>query len=183
MIRRERDGERAVLRITVHQVIGGGAFDMRDDFVVDASTLAPISLVNTRQGKVHVNVTFGPDRIQGWRMTEGNTVPIDVPLERPIWDGNLYGLLFASLPLAEGARFAVPFWQYDKGFGQFTVRVTGSEMVGTPTGPTEAWVLDAGSSDEQRLTYLISKSDHRELGYRAGRGSQALGGDCSALTP
>ncbi len=33
------------------------------------------------------------------------------------------------LPLAEGAHFELPFYQYDKGFGRFTIDVVGSEDV------------------------------------------------------
>jgi hypothetical protein len=181
-VARETEDGRPVLRIVVHQSVNGGAFDMRDVFTLDAATLRPLRLENTRKGVTHIRAVYGPDRITGERHEAGGTTAaIDVPLTGPVWDGNLFGLTFAALPLAEGATFVLPYWQYDKGFGDFTVRVTGSETVQTPAGPVEAWVLDAGPSPESRLTYLIGKTDHRELGYRAGPGSQMLGGDCSAL--
>ena len=172
---------RPVLRIVVHQSINGGAFDMRDVFVLDAATLRPISLVNTRQGQVHVRANYGADRITGEIIADGVSTPIDIPVLGPVWEGNLFGLTFAALPLAEGAEFSLPYWQYDKGFGAFSVRVAGSETVATPDGPVEAWVVEAGPDQGRDLTYLISKDGHRELGYRAGPGSQSLGGDCSAL--
>jgi hypothetical protein len=176
-----RDG-RPVLEIVVHQSVNGGAFDMRDEFVLDAATLRPISLTNRRKGEVHVRAAYGDGRITG-EMTgaDGATAPIDVPLDAPVWEGNLFGLTFAALPLADGAEFSLPWWQYDKGFGHFSVRVTGSETVGTPGGPVEAWVVEAAPGEGPPLTYLIGKSDHRELGYRAAQGSQSLGGDCSAI--
>jgi len=177
--RAERDG-RPVLEVVVHQRMG--TFDMRDTFTLDASTLRPLELVNSRNGKAHVTATYGDRRITGQRVEADGLHPVDVALPGPVWEGNLYGLTFAALPLAERAEFTLPYWQYDKGLGQFTIKVTGSETVATPDGPVEAWVLDAGASPEQRLTYLISKADHRELGYRAGPGSQTLGGDCSALS-
>jgi hypothetical protein len=169
------------LKIVVHQYLGGGRFDMRDEFVVDAATLRPLTLENRRSGQVHVAVRYEPGRIVGEKIEDGVAVPIDVPLAGPVWEGNLYGLTFAALPLAEGASFTLPYWQYDKGFGDFTVSVTGSETVDTPGGPVEAWVLDAGPDRDTRLTYLIAKSDHRELGYRAPQGRQVPGGDCSAV--
>lgn len=179
--RTTRDG-RPVLEIVVHQSINGGAFDMRDEFVVDAATLRPVSLTNRRKGEVHVRAAYSADRITGERTGEGGAItPIDVPLEGPVWDGNLFGLTFAALPLAEGAQFSLPYWQYDKGFGRFTVRVTGSETVETPSGPVEAWVVEGAPGEGPPLRYLISKADHRELAYSAAQGSQALGGDCSAL--
>ncbi|CAN5303179.1 hypothetical protein BH10PSE1_BH10PSE1_13140 [soil metagenome] len=181
-VARETIDGKPVLRVVVHQSVNGGAFDMRDIFTLDAATLRPLTLENSRKGVTHVVATYGADRITGERHeADGTTAPIDVPLTGPVWEGNLFGQTFAALPLAEGADFTLPYWQYDKGFGDFTVRVTGSETVQTPGGPVEAWVVDAGASADSRLTYLIGKADHRELGYRAGPGSQRLGGDCSAL--
>lgn len=180
-VARDRIGDRPVLRVTVHQSVNGGAFDMRDDFVLDAASLRPIALTNLRQGAVHIRLNYASDRITGERLDSGVATPIDVPLTGPVWEGNLFGLTFAALPLSEDATFAVPYWQYDKGFGTFSVRVAGSEIVPTPEGPVEAWAVEAGPDEQRDLTYLISKSDHRELGYRAAQGSQSLGGDCSAL--
>jgi hypothetical protein len=180
-IARDTVDGRPVLRVRVHQSVNGGAFDMRDDFVLDAATLRPISLVDTRKGEVHVRLTYTPDRITGERIEAGVVTPIDVALTEPVWEGNLFGQTFAALPLAEGASFALPYWQYDKGFGLFTARVTGREIVDTPDGDIEAWVVDAGPDEASRITYLISTSGNRELGYRARQGSQAMGGDCSAL--
>lgn len=173
---------RPALKIVVHQYLGGGRFDMRDEFLVDAATLRPMWLENRRSGKVHVAVRYAADRIVGeTHQDDGTVTAVDVPLTGPVWEGNLFGLTFAALPLAEGAAFTLPYWQYDKGFGDFTVTVTGSETVTTPDGPVEAWVLDAGPNADSRMTYLISKSDHRELGYRAPQGRQQLGGDCSVI--
>lgn len=177
--RMERDGQ-PVIEVVVHQRVG--TFDMRDVFVLEPRTLRPLQLTNTRNGQVHVAATYGDARISGERTeADGASAAIDVALPGPVWEGNLYGLTFAALPLTEDASFTLPYWQYDKGLGDFTVRVTGTETVPTAEGPVEAWVLDAGATPDQRLTYLIAKADHRELGYRAGPGSQTLGGDCSAL--
>lgn len=176
-----RDG-RPVLEVVVHQSINGGAFDMRDAFVLDAVTLRPLSLVNTRQGKPHVTLTYGEDRITGQRVeADGAVHSVDVPLDGPVWEGNLFGLTFAALPLAEGATFSVPYWQYDKGFGRFAVRVTGSRTVETATGPVDAWVVEGGPESSPPITYLIGKTDNHEISYSAAQGSQTPGGDCSAL--
>jgi len=42
---------------------------------------------------------------------------------------NLWGVTFAALPLRERGTYTLPLWQYDKGFGTFTVRVLGSKIV------------------------------------------------------
>lgn len=179
--RTERDG-RAVLEIVVHQSINGGAFDMRDDFVLDAASLRPLSLRSRRNGHDHVAVTYAADRITGQRVdADGAAQAIDVPLEEAVWEGNLWGLTFAALPLAEGATFSLPYWQYDKGFGRFVVRVTGSETVETAAGPVAAWVVEAAPGDGPPIRYLIGKADHKEIGYSTAQGSQTQGGDCSGL--
>lgn len=176
-----RDG-RPVLEVTVHQSGYNGAFDMRDEFVLDAATLRPLLLVNRRNGTVHVRATYSEDRITGERTAaDGTTTPIDVPLPEPVWEGNLYGLTFAALPLAQGAEFSLPYWQYDKGFGRFSVRVTGSQMVETSSGPIEAWVVEASTRADRPIVYLIGKTDNREISHSAALGSQTPGGDCSAL--
>ena len=180
-IERDTVGSRPVLHVVVHQSVNGGAFDMRDDFLLDAASLRPIALENTRQGQVHVRVRYEADRIVGEKIEGGVSTPIDVPLTGPVWEGNLFGQTFAALPLAENAEFSLPYWQYDKGFGTFSVKVVGKETVRTPDGPIEAWVVEAGPDADRDLTYLISTSGNRELGYRAAQGSQALGGDCSSL--
>ena len=180
-VERDTVDGRPVLRIVVHQRVGDGAFDMRDEFLLEAATLRPISLENTISGQVHIRLEYQPDRIIGERIENGENTPIDVPLTGPVWEGNLFGQTFAALPLAEGAEFSLPYWQYDKGFGSFSVKVVGRETVRTPDGRIEAWVVEAGAEPGRTLTYLISTSGNRELGYRAAQGSQALGGDCSSL--
>ena len=173
---------RAVLRVVVHQRVAGGPFDMRDTFLMDAATLRPIRLENDRKGERHVTLDYADGRVTGSRTEADGAHAVDAALPGPVWEGNLFGVTFAALPLAAGATFEVPFYQYDKGLGAFSVRVTGEETVTTPEGPVDAWVLDVSTGGEgPPLTYLIGKADGRELGYRSARGGQSLGGDCSAL--
>jgi len=176
----QADG-RPALRVVVHQSVNGGAFDMRDAFTLDAATLRPIRLENDRKGQRHVTLDYTADRVVGTRVEDGASQPVDVALTAPVWEGNLFGVTFAALPLAPGAVFSVPFYQYDKGLGAFAVQVTGDETVATRDGPVEAWTLDVSPGAGPALTYLIAKADRRELGYRSPRGGQMLGGDCSAL--
>lgn len=181
-IERTRHGKRDAWRVVVHQLGGNGRFDMRDIFLLDAATLAPIQFRNERNGQEHVRLAYLGDRVTGQRIgDDGKAEAIDVPLAEPVWEGNLFGVLFAALPLAEGGHYRVPYYQYDKGLGEFTVNVKGTERVATPAGPVEAWVLDAGADDKQRMEYLIARSPQRELGYRGGGFAQALGGDCADL--
>lgn len=175
-------GGRALWRIVVHQRLGNGRFDMRDELVLDRASLRPVSLETLRNGKPYVRLHYEEKRVTGERWDDaGASHKVDQPLTEPVWEGDLYGPTFASLPLAVGAKFRIPFYQYDKGLGAFTVEVKGMERVATPAGPVDAWVLDAGPSADERLQYLISRKDRRELGYRLPQGGERLGGDCSGL--
>lgn len=176
-----RDG-REVLSIVVHQDIRNGAMRMRDRFVLDAGTMLPIEFESRLNGDLHVTLAWSAQGITGERYgPDGSSEAVSVPLVSPVWEGNLWGLQFASLPLADGARFSLPFWQYDKGFGVFTITVKGTQTVETPSGPADAWVVEAFADPARSTTYLISKSDSRELGYSGGPVRQTLGGDCSGL--
>ena len=170
--------------IVVHQKVGKGVFDVRDHFVVDRKTLLPIRMESqrgtsrTEKGWHRISLEYGVLDIRGTRETANGTAPISVPLNGSTWDGNLWGLTFAALPLSEGGTYAVPIWQYDKGFGKFTARVVGSEEVDTPSGKVAAWILEAGSDPAKLARYSIAKATRQELGYSVGPNGQRLGGGC-----
>ncbi|RZJ18499.1 MAG: hypothetical protein EON91_05150 [Brevundimonas sp.] len=171
-----------VLRVVVHQRGAGGRFDMRDAFVLRADTLQPITFENTRSGALHVSLRYEDGRVVGRRIDDGVEKAVDVALPTPVWEGNLYGVMFAGLPLAEGATFQLPYYQYDKGVSAFDLRVTGSEVVATPEGPVDAWAVEVTTGADVRITYLIAREGGRELGYRGQSFNQVMGGDCSEIT-
>ncbi|HEV7227190.1 hypothetical protein [Brevundimonas sp.] len=181
------DGRR-VWEISIHQKADAWNFDMRDRIQVDAVDMRPIRYDSVRAASStmpgqEVHLVYGADRVRGSKTLGETRTDIDVALDRPVWDGNLWGLTFSALPLAEGAELIVPVWQYDKGFGAFTVTVTGSRTVEGPAGTTEAWVLRATDGGRMTTEYLIDKQTRMELGYSAGPMVQRLGGDCSGMTP
>lgn len=179
-----REGGKPVWDIVVHQKVGNGAFDMRDHFVLDRGTLLPIrmdsqrGLERTAKGWHRISIRYGQHNIRGTKETATGSSPIDVPLTGPTWDGNLWGLTFAALPLTAGGTYALPFWRYDKGFGTFTARVVGSEEVDTPSGKVAAWIVDAGTDPAELSRYRIAKATRQEIGYSAGPNGQRLGGVC-----
>jgi hypothetical protein len=177
-----REDGRNVLDIVVHQKANNDAFDMRDHFVLDGSTLLPIRLETIRNGKPHAFLEYRNGRVIGWHFGKDATRhDVDISLPGPVWDGNLYGPTFAALELKAGGQFAVPFYQYDRGLGQFSVAVTATERVTTPEGNVDAWVVHAGPNPAEMLDYLIGRESRRELGYRAAEGYQLLGGDCTGI--
>ena len=159
--------------IVIHQRVGD-KFDLRDHFVLRRKDLAPIAFDSSKAGVEHVRVAYGPGKLI---TTRPGGAPVETALTGPVWEGNLWGLTFAALPLAEGAHLELPFYQYDKGLGRFSLDVVGSEKV----GERDAWLVEASPGGDRKVRYLIGKADHAELGYAGGGFAQRLGGDCSGI--
>lgn len=176
----KRDGRR-VWDVVVHQKAAAMHFDLRDHFVLARKDLRPIDFDSSKHGVEDVRLVYMTTRVTGHKAGDKGRVPIDVPLEGPTWEGNLWGVTFGALPLRRGAKFRLPFYQYDQGLGQFTLSTSGSEIVQTPGGPVAAWVLDAGIDPVHRVTYLIGKRTGDELGTQAPGFTTRLGGDCSGI--
>ncbi len=181
VIRAIRVGGRPAWDIVVHQRVPMANFAMRDHFVLNRDDLTPITFDNSRSGVEHVALRYTPGRIVGTKTDKAVVTPIDVAVADPIWEGNLWGVTFGALPLAMGKSFSLPFYQYDGGIGRFTLTVTGSQSVATPTGPVDAWTVAVLKDGKPSTTTLIAKRDARELGSFAARGGTKLGGDCTGL--
>lgn len=173
-VRAATDGGTPVWDIIVHQRVGDGRFDMRDHFVLRRSDLRPLRMDSRRNGVEHVRVRYNGASIQVTRPDHADT---QVLAPGAVWDGNLWGLTFAALPLAEGQTYALPFFQYDKGLGRFTLKVVGSAKVDAQ----DAWLVDADAGNGRIVRYLIGKNPAAELGTETPMFGQRLGGDCSAL--
>jgi protein PhnA len=104
----------------------GAKFDMRDTFLLDAAEPGPIEIDNERFGKRHVRDVYDDHGVTETRWdAAGQATTTKKPLAHPVWEGNLFGVMFAALPLEQGASYAVRFHQYDKGEGTFAIDVTG----------------------------------------------------------
>jgi hypothetical protein len=179
-VRRRKIAGVDALEIVIRQRLSDGKFDLRDKLLVRRDDLRPIRLTSMRNGTPNAYLEYSDANVSGWKLEKGVRKPIAVKLSHPIWDGNLWGLTFASLPLREGGSYALPIYHYDKGFGEFTVNVKGKEPVRVGQKSVSAWILDAGVATDRRSKYHVSDA-REELGYSAGPMSQTLGGDCSAL--
>ncbi|MGQ7828715.1 DUF3108 domain-containing protein [Altererythrobacter sp. Z27] len=173
-VRAAEDGDIPVWEITVRQIMTYKSFDMRDVFILRRSDLRPIRMTSFRSGEEQVRVLYGAEQVETIRPGTASMVE---PLPGPVWDGNLWGLTFAALPLADSAHFELPYFHYDKGFGHFTLDVVGSEDV----AGRAAWVVEADPGSGRKARYLIAKDAAEELGYSGGAIVQSPGGDCSAL--
>jgi hypothetical protein len=177
VIRRVRIDGRAAFDIVVNQSVPAAQFAMRDHFVLTRADLTPIAFDSRRNGVDHVSLSYAPGRVTGRRIEKGATVPVDVAVPTPVWEGNLWGVTFGALPLAAGRSFVLPFYQYDSGIGHFDLTVTGGERVSTPTGAIDAWTVAIVKDGKPGGTALIAKRD----GLRSPRGGTRLGGDCKGL--
>jgi hypothetical protein len=175
------DGKPA-LKIVVHQRMGD-KFDMRDTFLLDAVTLRPFEMANERFGKPHVRDVYTEANVVETRWDDaGKPTTVDKPLTQPVWEGNLYGVLFAALPLAQGDTYSIPYYQYDKGEGAFAIEVTGIRTMDTPLGKRDAILLRAGPSKDRQMEYVIGASPRIELGYSGPQGfGQSLAPSCDAF--
>lgn len=184
-LRQDRLNDRPVWDIVVHQKMFSGRFDMRDHFVVDRVTLLPIMMDSQRghersdKGWHRIKLRYDTGRVTGEKETPAGIEKISVSLDGPTWDGNLWGVTFAALPLARGGTYALPAWQYDKGKEMFTVRVGGEAPASQDGGA--AWLLDAGDDPAHLVRYEIAKSPRAELGYRLDVFSQSAGGMCAGI--
>lgn len=173
----EHEG-RAAWRIVVHQKGAKGNFDMRDEFLLRADNLLPISLHNKalRGGELfhEIHLDYGDSVVTGKRIeANGEVKSINEEFDIPRWEGNLWGLTFAALPLAPGERYELPFYQYDKGKGKFIVDVIEREG-GIIT-------VRGGTDPESLMEYQIQASPRAELGYGNMQFKQQLAENCSAF--
>lgn len=184
---RSQDGPRPTWDIVIHQKATDprfGRFDMRDHFVVDRRTLLPIRMDSRRgeegvdRGWHRIELTYGDSAIHGVKRTSSGSAPVDVPFNGLVWEGNLWGVMIAALPLRVGGIFSVPFWQYDKGFGVISVRVVGRDRATTPSGRVSAWIVEAGTGPGPASRYVIRKGRRQELGYDRGGVGQRPGTSC-----
>ncbi len=180
-ITREQANGVDALAIVVHQHMYSGKFDMRDSLLLRREDLRPIRLDSDRDGKPHVHLEYSDRHISGWKMQDGSKQPIEVDLEAPVWDGNLWGETFAALPLIAGAALTLPTYQYDSGLGSFLVNVVDQHQESTPAGMVQAWRVRAGINRSELVEYIVSTLPGLEIAYHAGPYTQRLGGDCSQL--
>jgi hypothetical protein len=173
-IRATSQGGVARWDVIVHQRMADGAFDLRDHFVLRRADLRAIEMDSRKNGVEQVRVRYSDGAIE---TVFAGKAPAETKATGALWDGNLWGLTFAALPLADAKHFVLPFYHYEKGLGHFTLDVVGSEVVdGRP-----AWIVEADAGDGRKVRYQIAKQSGDELGYSAGRFRQSVGGDCAGL--
>lgn len=171
------------MEVLVHQHIVPRKMDMIDRFTLRAHDMTPNKLDHTMTGGQKVTLTYhmkGKEgHITGTRAGK-KAGPVDVNFTGKIWEGNLWGTLYAALPLDQKTSYSIPMYQYDKNLFSMEisdVRTTTIDFQGADTPVYEVDVKASGRT----VTYYIRQSDRLELGYAMPGFSQWLGGDCSKL--
>lgn len=167
--------------IRIEQIIPANDFRFTDTFLVERDTLAPIAFHSVLKGEEIARLLYFGDRVTGWKKGEEAVERVDLSLEEPVLEGNLWGLTLSSLPLDEAYSVRIPVYQYHRNLTEFVIDVEGEETIETPDGPRDVWLVKLGHSPEQRATYLIGKADGTEYGYRGPGFSQAMLADCTAV--
>ena len=170
------------LAVVVHQHMSDGKFDMRDAFLLRRKDMLPISFENTRFGKPHVHLEYGERKVDGWKLAkDGHKDEVHLTFATPVWEGNLWGVTFAALPLRQGESYRLPIYQYDSGPDEFLVDVKAPGTSPGTHGPEPQWELRAGTA-AFRADYRVSGGPTRmEQSYVAGTQTQEPGGDCTGV--
>ncbi len=154
--------------------------EISDELLLQANSLRPIQR-RVRQTGATIDVDFAARAFTGAIVAGGQTIPVDVQLEAPIFAGESgFEAALAALRLGEGYRTSVRVAEVG---GQqrvrfFSIQVEGSESVEVPAGVFEAWrvsirALDGDGGDQ---TIWLDREPGRTTLKAEGRLPPQMGG-------
>lgn len=122
-----------------------------------------------QQGRARFTVTDGV--LSGEREPQsGGAETFEMALDSPVFAGSWVGNVARSLPLAEGYTATIAAFDTDfatDGLSTFTVTVTGEDTVpGFDGKPTEVWILDLDTPNNQEQQFYIGKTQREVLRIR-----------------
>jgi dienelactone hydrolase len=133
-------GDRAVWRVVDVAVLPMGS--MTDTLELDKATLTPLR--RSVGGMATVNLEYSETAVTGVMVAMGNSVPIDVKLEAPVFaDGSGLEISLAGLPLAEGYESTLRTFDPERQkVRPFKLSVTGSEITECAAGTFDTFVVE-----------------------------------------
>lgn len=172
------------LRITVASRFNGGPL-LTSRMEVAFPSLRPIRTVEETDGRIGLMVRYAGNHVRGTVFDDaGRKETRRSPLPGPAWDEEAMEFVLTTLPLAEGAHFALPIFHFDRGPGVMRVDVRGSALVeGPDRRPVDAWEVEGSTRSDVTITFMIAKADRQLLEVDAGGVRSYLGGDCSGVIP
>lgn len=126
-----------------------------DSIVSDLADLRPVAIQSLSNLEfVRFNYTSG--RVVGWaRLSNGDSVGVDVPVPDPVYDGSSYDLVVRAADLADGFELSIPaFLEGSNTVATISGRVTGSATV----DGHDCWVFQAHFAN-MPVTFWIDKKD------------------------
>lgn len=161
--------------IVVRTRYNNGSIDDTNHFLLEAKDLTPLETEFHSKDNISWTTTYHVDKAT--TVFASGKPTVETELSGRVWDGDLWGFIFTGLPLAEGAHFEIPTYDWYRGVKNLTVDVIGSLKY----PKEEAWVLTAKISYRQERTYLIGKKTNVVYGFKSGGYVERAGGDCSML--
>jgi hypothetical protein len=162
-VRRETQDGRDVWRVSTETDIGSGS---KDVFILDATTLAPLSREAT-EGESRLALTFDGSAVEGSLRLGSRDVPIAVALDVPVMaDTSALEWVMTGWPLAEGyAATAHTFDALARRVRRWSFGVAGSESVTVPAGTFDAYKIQMLPTDGSLglATLWVSKDPPRHL--------------------
>ena len=170
--------ERPVLQIVSTSATPMG--EIRDELILQAGTLRPVSRTVDQAGAT-IEVAFDSRRVTGAIEAGGQTIPIDLELEAPIFAGES-GLeaVLAALPLGEEYRTSVRVAEIgaQQRVRFFSVQVEGSETTQVPAGSFGTWKVSLRALDDEGgdQTVWLDQDGPRTVVRAEGRLPAQMGG-------
>ena len=136
-------------RIEILTTSSGPAGDTRDQLLLDAGNLRPVSRSAT-QGPAQISIQYESRQVGGEIEAGPQRIPIDIELDAPVFAGET-GLeaVLTTLPLAEGYR--TPLRTVEVGMQQrvrfWQLEVQGQERIEVPAGSFQAWRVELAALD------------------------------------
>ncbi|MEO8202004.1 MAG: hypothetical protein ABI679_15840 [Gemmatimonadota bacterium] len=137
---------------------------MVDSSLDDLATLAPIRHSSTGMGRT-MRLNFEGGTVRGRYIPDNGTpLSIDQHFSTPPYDSNIFDLVIAALPLAQGYVATIPLYIYEEGgLVWWKATVTGSEPVAMRDGTmAEAWIVDVEDDGRTRARLWITR-EHPEV--------------------
>ncbi|MCM8557622.1 DUF3108 domain-containing protein [Sphingomicrobium sediminis] len=166
--------------ITATQRIDANNFEMQDVAILDGATLQPLRLDNSRNGEAYATLVYG-DGMVSRTMAASPATSEEIEIDPAALDANIWGPLLSAIDLEPGMKLDLPAFHYERGETRFLIEVQGEEVVETPTGAREAWLVSIGHPDTGGVTYWIAKDDGTELGIPGERFGQTLLESCPVV--
>lgn len=170
------------LRITVASRFNGGSL-LTSRMDVAFPSLRPIRTIEETDGATSLSVRYRDQEARGTVTDdEGRRKTAEVTLPGPVWDDETMEFVLTTLPLAEGAQFAVPVFHFGRGPGVMRIHVRGAAAIGEGSfAPIAAWEVESSTRSGMTTLYLVAKADRRLLAVEVDGVRSNLGGDCSEL--